>query len=79
METLKLEVTTHSGISVVIEESKKTVAEINDERNDREVDAILIGGHSFARVDLKNICPIEVEEIEQEQEDSYNVQVTSNN
>ena len=55
---MMLQITTHSGLEVNVEENHKTVADIDTERNNRELESILIGDHSFSRIDVKNIIPL---------------------
>lgn len=52
-----LKITTHSGDEFTVEETEKSITEINKERNDTGIEGVLIGGCSFSRIDLKNIIP----------------------
>lgn len=54
---IKLEITTHSGETDVIEVEEFDAVAITEERNgDKE--AIAIGNHSYSRIDIKNIKPV---------------------
>ena len=57
---IKLEVTTHSGDVSIIEVEEYDAQEITDLRNSDQ-EAIAIGNHSYSRIDIKNIKPIEDE------------------
>jgi len=54
---IKLEVTTHSGETDIIEVEEYDVQEITELRNG-EQEAIAIGNYSYSRIDIKNIKPI---------------------
>lgn len=53
---IKLEITTHSGDTDIIEVEEYDVQKITDLRNG-EQEAIAIGNHSYSRIDIKNIKP----------------------
>lgn len=55
---IKLEVTTHSGETDVIEVDEYDAIAITKERNG-ENEAIAIGNHSYSRIDIKNIKPVQ--------------------
>lgn len=55
---MKLEVTTHSGETDVIEVEEYDVQKITDLRNG-EQEAIAIGNYSYSRIDIKNIKPVQ--------------------
>lgn len=58
---IKLEVSTHSGDVDVIKVEEYDALEITELRNgDKE--AIAIGDHSYSRIDIKNIKPLEENE-----------------
>lgn len=54
---IKLEVSTHSGQTDIIEVTDYDAEEINEKRNS-SIEAILIGNHSYSRIDIKNIKPV---------------------
>ncbi|WP_156035999.1 hypothetical protein [Virgibacillus halodenitrificans] len=56
---VKLEVTTHSGETNIVEVETYNAVEITEMRNDQSIESIAIGNCSFSRIDLKNIKPIE--------------------
>ena len=54
---IKLEVSTHSGDTDVIEVDEYDAEEMTDLRNgDKE--AITIGDYSYSRIDIKNVKPV---------------------
>lgn len=55
---IKLEITTHSGDTDIIEVEEYDVQKITDLRNG-EQEAIAIGNHSYSRIDIKNIRPVD--------------------
>jgi len=55
---IKLEVTTHSGETDIVEVEEYDVASITQERNG-DNEAIAIGNYSYSRIDIKNIKPID--------------------
>ncbi|MBD8028139.1 hypothetical protein H9636_15940 [Ureibacillus sp. Re31] len=55
----KLNVTTHSGESDIVEVDVYDPNELNTQRNDESIQAILIGPNSYSRIDLKNVKLIE--------------------
>lgn len=61
---IKVRVTTHSGKDDIIELDVYDAVAINEQRNDPEVQGILIGQNSYSRIDLKNIT-VEEEVIEE--------------
>lgn len=54
---MKIEVSTHSGDIDVIQVDDYDASEITELRNGN-VEAILLGDHSYSRIDIKNIKPI---------------------
>ena len=56
---IKLEVSTHNGDidSVFVEYYDEK--DLNDKRNNNKLESILIGRHSYSRIDLKNVKVIE--------------------
>lgn len=56
---IKLEVSTHSGDTDIIEVEEYDVDEITSKRNDSTLESIAIGIHSYSRIDLKNIKVLE--------------------
>lgn len=56
---IKLEVSTHSGDTDTIEVEEYDVDDITEKRNDSTVEAIVLGRHSYSRIDLKNIKVLE--------------------
>lgn len=54
---IKLEVSTHSGETDVIEVDEYDATEITELRNGNK-EAIAIGDHSYSRIDIKNIKPM---------------------
>lgn len=55
----KLNVTTHSGLDDIVEVETYNPIELNTQRNDESIQAILIGPNSYSRIDLKNVKLIE--------------------
>lgn len=55
----KLNVTTHSGENDIVEVESYNPIELNTQRNDESIQAILIGQNSYSRIDLKNVKLIE--------------------
>lgn len=55
----KLNVTTHSGENDIVEVEVYDPNELNTQRNDESIQAILIGQNSYSRIDLKNVKLIE--------------------
>lgn len=55
---IKLEVSTHSGDVDIIEVEEFNAEEITDKRNGDD-EAIAIGNHSYSRIDIKNIKPVD--------------------
>ena len=58
---IKLEVSTHSGDVDIIEVDEYNVDDITQKRNDNTLEAIVLGNHSYSRIDLKNIKVIDTE------------------
>ena len=58
---MKLNVTTHSGESDIVEVGSYDPVVINELRNDDSIQAILIGNNSYSRIDLKNIKVLETQ------------------
>lgn len=56
---IKLEVSTHSGDVDVIEVEEFDVNGITEKRNDSTLEAIVLGNHSYSRIDIKNIKLLE--------------------
>lgn len=56
---MKLSVTTHSGGNDVVEVESYDPVELNAQRNDGNIHAILIGKNSYSRIDLKNVKLLE--------------------
>lgn len=52
---IKLEVSTHSGDTAIVEVEDYNVDDITEKRNDSTLESIAIGNHSYSRIDLKNI------------------------
>ncbi|HAM79638.1 hypothetical protein [Ornithinibacillus bavariensis] len=61
---IKLNVTTHSGDDDIIEVEAYDAKELEDKRNNNELESIAIGDNVYSRIDLKNIKRIR-EELEQ--------------
>lgn len=58
---VRLEVSTHSTNEVdIIEVEYYDPEEINSQRNDQSLSAVLIGKNSYSRIDLKNIKVLEI-------------------
>lgn len=57
----KLEVSTHSGDTDIVEVEDYDAAEITELRNS-DVDAINLGNNSYSRIDIKNIRPVKQED-----------------
>lgn len=51
---IKLEVSTHSGDTDIIEVEEYDASEITELRNG-DCEAIALGNHSYSRIDIKNI------------------------
>lgn len=56
---VKIEVSTHSGDIDVIEVETYNAENITKMRNDSSLESIAIGEHSYSRIDIKNIKPID--------------------
>lgn len=55
---VKLEVSTHSGETDVIEVEEYDAEEMTELRNGED-EAITIGNYSFSRIDIKNVKPVD--------------------
>lgn len=59
---IKLEVSTHSGETDILEVEEFDAEEMTELRNGDD-EAIAIGNHSYSRIDIKNVKPVkEVDE-----------------
>ena len=56
---IKLEISTHSGDVDIVEVDEYDAEDITEKRNDSTIESIAIGNHSYSRIDIKNIKPIE--------------------
>ena len=64
---MKVKVTMHTGESYEIPVENIDVYEINEQRNQNELSAILIGNYSLSRINIRDVIPMEEEEPPQEQ------------
>lgn len=69
---IKLEVSTHSGETDIIEVDRYDASEITELRNGNK-EAIQIGDYSYSRIDIKNIKPVK-EESEENTDDEENAE-----
>lgn len=56
---IKLEVSTHSGDVDIVEVEEYDANEVTKKRNDSTIESIAIGNHSYSRIDIKNIIPVD--------------------
>lgn len=69
---VKLEITFHSSQEKdIVEVEHYDPVDINNQRNDDTVLAILLGKNSYSRIDLKNIRVIEEESTDLEQNEQF--------
>ncbi|MBP1917172.1 hypothetical protein J2Z23_004157 [Lederbergia galactosidilyticus] len=65
---IKLNVTTHSGADDIVEVESYNAAEMAEQLNNNELQAIAIGDNVYSRIDLKNIKPVYEEDVDNENE-----------
>lgn len=63
---MKLKVTMHTGETYEIPVDDYDMAQLNEQRNNNELNGILIGDYSLSRINIRDIVPIEEEEPIQE-------------
>ena len=64
---MKLKVTMHTGETYEIPVGSYDMAQLNEQRNDSELNGILIGNYSLSRINIRDIVPIEeVEPVQEE-------------
>lgn len=69
---VKLEITFHSSQEKdIVEVEYYDPVDINNQRNDDTIFAILLGKNSYSRIDLKNIRVIEEESTDLEQNEQF--------
>ena len=59
---MKLNVVTHSGQDLIIEDPMYDPAALNEQLNNNEINTVLIGNTIFSKIDIKLISPIQVQE-----------------
>lgn len=52
---IKIEISTHSGDVDVVDVEDYDPQELEEKRNNNEIQAIAIGGNVYSRIDLKNV------------------------
>ena len=52
---IKLEISTHSGDSDIVEVDKYNALDVVEKLNDNETQAIAFGDNVYSRIDIKNI------------------------
>lgn len=60
-ETIKLNVTTHSGDDDIVEVTEYNSDNLAESLNDIDIQSIAIGDHVYARIDVKNVKPVPTE------------------
>lgn len=60
-ETIKLNITTHSGEEDIVEVDEYNSADLAKSLNDIDVQSIAIGDHVYSRIDVKNVKPVPLE------------------
>lgn len=63
---MKLKVTMHTGETYEISVDEVDMAQINEQRNSNELSAILIGNYSLSRINIRDVVPMEEEEVPEE-------------
>ena len=64
---MKVKVTMHTGESYEIPVENIDMFQVNEQRNQNELSAILIGNYSLSRINIRDVIPMEEEEPPQEQ------------
>lgn len=59
---MTLNVVTHSGQDLVIEDPSYDPATLNEQLNNNEINTVLIGNTIFSKIDIKLITPIQESE-----------------
>lgn len=59
---IKLEISTHSGDSDIVEVDEYNALEVADKLNDNETQAIAFGDNVYSRIDIKNVKKMKDEE-----------------
>ena len=62
-----VKVTMHTGEAYEIPVENIDMFQVNEQRNQNELSAILIGNYSLSRINIRDVIPIEEEESPQEQ------------
>lgn len=65
---MKLKVTMHTGETYEIPVDNIDMVELNEQRNNDQLNGILVGNHSLSRINIRDIVPME-EEVEEEPEE----------
>ena len=63
---MKLKVTMHTGETYEISVDEVDMVQINEQRNSNELSAILIGNYSLSRINIREVVPMEEEEVQEE-------------
>lgn len=66
---MKLKVTMHTGETYEISVDEVDMVQINEQRNSNELSAILIGNYSLSRINIRDVVPMEEEEVPEEPEE----------
>ena len=74
---MKVKVTMHTGEEYEIPVESIDMFQVNEQRNQNELSAILIGNYSLSRINIRDVIPMEEEEppqepIEEPTEDNLN-------
>ena len=64
---MKVKVTMHTGEAYEIPVDNIDMFQVNEQRNQNELSAILIGNYSLSRINIRDVIPMEEEEQPQEQ------------
>ena len=64
---MKVKVTMHTGEEYEIPVESIDMFQVNEQRNQNELSAILIGNYSLSRINIRDVIPMEEEEPPQEQ------------
>lgn len=77
---MKLKVTMHTGETYEITVESYDMAQLNEQRNDPELNGILIGNYSLSRINIRDIVPMEEpiqEEAPAEEEQQEEISIES--
>ena len=64
---MKVKVTMHTGEAYEIPVDNIDMYQINEQRNQNELSAILIGNYSLSRINIRDVIPMDEEEPQPEQ------------